>query len=376
MTSRVGRYGWAVAACVLLVVLLHALGLHVLGRMLPGSGAAPEAGEVRQAFITRSLQLGAAPSVARPQAAQPAPKTPKAPNSAPSGPSFQPPAAASSPSASPLSSPPSSPFAPAVVPASAPAPALPEPSPPANTSAASAPAPPATDAGAGAPAGTSGVSPLPVYSYLVPASTRLKYDVSGTISGFKYYVGGELLWLQDGSSYTARLGIRHFLLGSRVQTSKGLLTAQGLEPKRFSDKVRSEVAAHFERDKGKISFSANTPDVALLPMAQDQLSVFIQLASIWAAQGQRPAPGSQIAFQAVGARTAEQWAFTVGEPETLRIDDKPWPAHKLTRERSGDFDTRVELWLAPALDYLPVRIRLTQSNGDEVDMVWSSTEKP
>jgi hypothetical protein len=36
----------------------------------------------------------------------------------------------------------------------------------------------------------------------------------------------------------------------------------------------------------------------------------------------------------------------------------------------------VELWLAPALDDLPVRIRLTQSNGDEVDMVWSSTEKP
>ena len=66
----------------------------------------------------------------------------------------------------------------------------------------------------------------------------------------------------------------------------------------------------------------------------------------------------------------------MGQPETLRIDDKPWPAHKLTRERSGDFDTRVELWLAPALDYLPVRIRLTQSNGDEVDMVWSSTEKP
>jgi hypothetical protein len=220
------------------------------------------------------------------------------------------------------------------------------------------------------------VSPLPVYSYVIPASTRLKYDVSGTISGFKYYVGGELLWLQDGNNYTARLGIRHFLLGSRVQTSKGLLSTLGLEPKRFSDKVRSEVAAHFERDKGKISFSANTPDVALLPMAQDQLSVFIQLASIWAAQGQRLAPGSQIAFQAVGARTAEQWAFTVGEPETLRIDDKPWPAHKLTRERSGDFDTRVELWLAPALDYLPVRIRLTQSNGDEVDMVWSSTEKP
>jgi len=380
MAGRLGRYGWVIAGCVLLVVLLHALGLHLLGRMLPGSAAAPEAGELNQAFITRSIQLGAASVTVAPNAAQPArmaPRavaTPTAANSAPNVPSFQEPAM------------PPSPLTPAAAPASAPASDRPEPSlgasPSSSASATTAnhnPPPVATvppAAEGSATAGASGVSPLPVYSYAIPASTRLKYDVSGTISGFKYYVGGELLWLQDGSNYTARLGIRHFLLGSRVQTSKGLLTAQGLEPKRFGDKTRSEVAAHFERDKGKVSFSANTPDVGLLPMAQDQLSVFIQLAAIWAAQGQRPAPGSQIAFQAVGARTAEQWAFLVGQPETLRIDDKPWPAHKLTRERSGDFDTRVELWLAPALDYLPVRIRLTQSNGDEVDMVWSSTEKP
>jgi len=379
MAGRLGRYGWVIAGCVLLVVVLHALGLHLLGRMLPGS-VGPEAGEITQTFITRSLQLGAAPSA--PQAAQAVPKAPRAlvpmaaGNSAPGVPNVQEAATPASPA--PLTA------TPAAAPAWAAAPALLEPNADAsasaaavaNHSAASAPAAASAAAQGGGASGGSGVRPLPVYSYVIPASTRLKYDVSGTISGFKYYVGGELLWLQDGSNYSARLGIRHFLLGSRVQTSKGLLTAQGLEPKRFSDKTRSEVAAHFERDKGKVSFSANTPDVALLPMAQDQLSVFIQLAAIWAAQGQRPAPGSQMSFQAVGARTAEQWTFEVGETETLRIDDKPWPAHKLTRERSGDFDTRVELWLAPALDYLPVRIRLTQSNGDEVDMVWSSTEKP
>jgi len=57
MAGRLGRCGWVIAGCVLLVVLLHALGLHLLGRMLPGSAAAPEAGELNQAFITRSIQL-------------------------------------------------------------------------------------------------------------------------------------------------------------------------------------------------------------------------------------------------------------------------------------------------------------------------------
>lgn len=185
-----------------------------------------------------------------------------------------------------------------------------------------------------------------------------------------------MLWLQDGKTYDARLEMSHFLLGSRVQTSKGAITALGLEPLRFGDKVRSEVAAHFERAKGKVSFSANTPDAALLPMAQDQLSVFMQLASMWGGNPARFAPGMQLPFQAVGPRSAENWVMVVGETERLKVDGRELVAVKLLRERSADYDVRVELWLAPALEYLPARIRLTQSNGDEVDMLWSKSEKP
>jgi hypothetical protein len=217
---------------------------------------------------------------------------------------------------------------------------------------------------------------MPVYDYRFPGSTRLKYEVSGLVKGFGYQVSGELLWLQDGKTYDARLEISHFLLGSRLQTSKGALTPLGLEPLRFGDKVRSEVAAHFQRAKGIVSFSANTPDVPLMPLAQDQLSIFVQLAAMWGANAGRFVPGVQLPFQAVGPRTSENWVFQVGATERLKIGGRDLPAVKLLRERSGDFDTRVELWLAPALDYLPARIRITQSNGDEVDMLWSRTEKP
>ena len=68
--------------------------------------------------------------------------------------------------------------------------------------------------------------------------------------------------------------------------------------------------------------------------------------------------------------------FVVGDTERLKVDGRELSAIKLLRERSLDYDVRVELWLAPALDYLPARIRLTQSNGDEVDMLWRKTEKP
>jgi hypothetical protein len=243
---------------------------------------------------------------------------------------------------------------------------------PANTT-----APPASDASLNpAQSSTAKGTPPPAYSYVFPPSVRLKYDVSGSIKGFKYFVSGELSWLHDGSNYTARREISHFLLGAQVQTSKGAITPRGLEPLRFGEKVRSEVAAHFERDKGKVSFSANTPDVPLMPMAQDQVSIFVQLAAMFAAEGQAFVPGSKLVFQTVGARGVEDWDFLVEPPERLKIQGKEWTAYKLVREHRAEYDTRAELWLAKELDGLPVRIRLTQTSGDEIDMVWTRSQKP
>ena len=237
--------------------------------------------------------------------------------------------------------------------------------------------PPAADAAlALAPVATPKGTAAPAYNYVFPPSVRLKYDVAGSVKGFKYFVSGDLSWLHEGGNYTARLEISHFLLGSKVQTSKGSITARGLEPLRYGEKVRSEVAAHFERDKGKVSFSANTPDVPLLPLAQDQVSIFVQLAAMFAADGQAFAPGSKLAFQTIGARGAEDWDFLLEPPERLKIQGKEWTAYKLVREHRADYDTRAELWLAPELEGMPLRIRLTQTSGDEIDMVWTRSQKP
>jgi len=210
----------------------------------------------------------------------------------------------------------------------------------------------------------------------VPGPLRLKYGLKGEIKGIPYSASGELLWLPDGRNYEARLEISVFLLGSKVQTSKGEITAQGLAPTRFGDKYRSEVAAHFERSKGKVSFSANTPDVPLQPGAQDQVSVFVQLASMVGADPDQFVPGTKISFQAVGPRYSEQWAFVVGATEMLDLPGGKVKAMRLTREPTAEFDTRGDVWLAPEMDYLPMRIRLTQANGDFLDLLWKSTEKP
>ena len=210
----------------------------------------------------------------------------------------------------------------------------------------------------------------------LPPPARLSFDVTGQAKTFAYNARAELLWQHDGNRYEARQEIGAFLVGSRAQRSVGTINAQGLLPERFSDRSRSEQAAHFDYSKGRVIFSANTPDAALGPGAQDRLSVFIQLGALLAADPGRFVPGTQITLTTVSARTADRWTFSVEASETLDLPAGPTEALKLQRLPRKDYDQKAELWVAPALGYLPVRIRITQANGDFADLQLSSRTTP
>ena len=208
-----------------------------------------------------------------------------------------------------------------------------------------------------------------------PASARLSYAVQGQARQLHYHAWAELLWRQDGQRYDARLEVGAFLLGSRVQTSSGQIGSDGLLPQRFGDKTRSELAAHFQRDKGVISFSANTPEVPLLRGAQDRLSVVLQLSALLAADPERYPVGTMLSFQTVSQREAEVWQFEVEKPELLELPYGSVHSVKLTRKPRREFDQLIELWFAPELGYLPVRLRITNANGDRVDQQLKQVEE-
>ena len=257
---------------------------------------------------------------------------------------------------------------------------------PAPAPAASAPAAPAepatedTQTGTGVdirpPGGTGRSAGAPPPPVRMPAPTRLAFDVSGQAKKFAYSARAELLWQHDGNRYEARQEISAFLVGTRTQRSVGTVTEQGLLPEKFSDKSRSEQAAHFDYAKGRVTFSANTPDAAAGPGVQDRLSLFIQLGAMLAADPGRFVPGTQITLTTVSARSADRWTFTVEGPETLDLPAGPTPALKLLRLPRKDYDQKAELWVAPGLGYLPVRIKLTQANGDFADLLLRASGPP
>ncbi|MDD2881235.1 MAG: DUF3108 domain-containing protein [Rhodoferax sp.] len=245
-------------------------------------------------------------------------------------------------------------------------PALPEP--------ASAPAPPTEPAPEpeSAPAPPPPRDKAPSFSNNgLPGSVKLVYKVEA--NKFPYSLNGELVWAHAQGHYLASLSFGAFGQ-TRTQTSRGLIGADGLEPERFADKYRSEVAAHFNREQGKVTFSANTPQAALLSGAQDRLSVLIQLASLVASAPERFTAGTTLTLQTVGPRDADLWLFTVGNLEALTLPGGIVQGLKITRNPRQAYDQQMDIWLAPTLGYLPARIRITDANGDFIDQKWASSE--
>ena len=246
----------------------------------------------------------------------------------------------------------------------------------ARASTQAAPKPPAQPQ---APAGALEITPPGATSSLasstpppvrLPVSTRLAFDVVGQIKKFNYSASAELLWQHDGQHYQARQELKVLFLGGRTQTSTGDITPRGLLPQRFGDRSRSGKAAHFDYERGRVTFSANTPEPPLLAGTQDRLSIFVQLGALLAGAPERYPKGTRISLATVGASSADVWSFTVGAEETLHLPVGEVRALKLQRlpRRDHDYDQKAELWLAPSLGYLPARIQITQSNGDFADL--------
>lgn len=262
--------------------------------------------------------------------------------------------------------------------------APPEASNTAETSDAAVAAPPAVAASASAASAPAAELPAPppgmrqtlATTVKLPDSARLAYKVTGNAKGLTYHASAELNWRNALSHYDASMTVSALFIGSRTLSSSGQIGGEGLAPTRFADKYKSEVAAHFEPDKGQVSFSANTPAVPWLQGMQDRVSVFFQLAGMLAGTPEKFPVGSVISMVTVGPRDADGWSFVVEAAEKISLPAGDLDTLKLARQPRKEFDQKVEIWYAPSLGYLPVRSKITQANGDFVDQQLQSVNPP
>jgi len=252
-----------------------------------------------------------------------------------------------------------------------PAETLPEPvvPPPVETPAAPTPPSASTPAPAAPPW-------LAQAKFVWPAPVLLNYDLAGTSKGVRYTANASISWKQQDNSYQLRHEIQAFLFGKRSQTSAGQMGVTGLLPIRFGDQFRQEQAAHFDRAKGLLIYSANTPSQAMEEGAQDRVSLFVQLAAAMAGTPDLRNAGQQLSFQVVSAKQAEVWTFAVLGNEKITTPLGDLDSLKLYRVPRNEYDQKIDMWLSPKHGYLPARIRITLANGDMIEETLKSVGKP
>lgn len=217
------------------------------------------------------------------------------------------------------------------------------------------------------------------YAWKAPDAARLQFQVQGKFKSLPYQTKAQLDWLPQGQRYEAAQEVQIPVAGARRQASVGAMGPHGLLPEIFIDRGRKEDSASFDALHGQIHFSRSSDPIPLISGTQDRMSVFFQVAGMIAAAPKLYPPGTTITVQAASTRRVAPWTFTVRDTETLQLPAGRMAAIKLAHQSdsSDTEDVQSALWLAPSLQYLPVRIRMREDGGrDELDLKLQSHSKP
>lgn len=344
----------AMAALTAAVLLVHAFVLSWLGRALPEPTALKA---MADPMFTRMLAPAPAPAVVAvtpspPAAAAAAPRAAR-PASAASSARHEP--APDEPIAR-QADPPPSPTVPAAPPiAQSPAPAA--------SAAASMPSPVAS-------------IPTPPAADTWPADTRLTYRLGGQFRGGPLFGDARVQWQRQAGQYQAVVEVSLQLLGSFTMTSQGEVTPEALVPRAYEEQRRGRRRAVRLTDTSVLlSDGQSVPRPA---NAQDAASQFVELGHRFATGRQPLALGGTVDLWLARPGGVDKWTYDVAAQDLLRTPRYGEVAAWRLTPRPIDKprgNITAEMWFAPSLQYLPVRIRLTMGEEAQIDLLVDTIEQ-
>ncbi|WP_158937091.1 DUF3108 domain-containing protein [Burkholderia sp. S171] len=236
----------------------------------------------------------------------------------------------------------------------------------------------ASDAAASQAAAATAAAAAPTTGdkFSVPPSGELRYDTR--INGVMNQVGN-IHWVNDGQHYEMVVSIPLPFVGPYVYSSKGHIDGFGIAPEQYSEQ-RGRRAADitvFDRTTKQLVYTRTPNNQPLADGAEDRFSVVMQLSSLVRGSPDTYKPGVVRQFSVADNDSNEIWPIeTVGD-ENVQTADGNVQARHFTRlpRRDGD-RRRLDIWLAPTLGWLPVRILQTEPNGMQIEMLWRGKLQP
>ncbi len=214
----------------------------------------------------------------------------------------------------------------------------------------------------------------------VPPSADLHYTIRAQQSGFSLNGEALLAWRSSADSFSIDTETRSALFGKIIESkSTGAIDGFGLAPVSFVEKrFRKEpTTTTFNRAGKLISFASAAETYPLLGGEQDRNSAIWQLIAVARANAAAFKPNTVWDFFVAGPRDAEPWMFKVidqekihtalGDQRTVHLNRAPPPDSK---------GQQLDIWLAPDLEWYPVRLRFSDRDGDYIEQTVEKIDKP
>ena len=213
----------------------------------------------------------------------------------------------------------------------------------------------------------------------LPPSADLSYTLEAKQKGFSFGGSGTVAWRAAGGKYSVAGAWKASFLGKILENrSEGALDAYGLAPTRFFEKRfrKESTAANFDRAARIIGFDGDNTTYSILGGEQDRSSVQWQLAAIGRASPDKFVRGSEWKFFVVGRRDAEVWTFKVLNRESIKTAIGSMQTVHLVKTSQADSTAqRVDLWLAPAHEWYPVKLRISEDEGEYIEQTITRIDK-
>jgi len=204
-----------------------------------------------------------------------------------------------------------------------------------------------------------------------PPSTRLTFKLRGDYRG-PVEGTAQVEWLRAGQRYQVHLETAIGPVLSRHITSEGELTEFGLAPRRFDgeQKVIFRAARRWQVRFGpERVVLADGSEVPTQPGVQDEASQFVQLTWLFTTQPDKLKVGRSVEMPLVISRKLERWTYDVIGEEVLHFPFGDIAAfHLKPRRPAAPGDLTPEMWIAPSLQYLPVRIMIRDNKESWIDL--------
>lgn len=208
-----------------------------------------------------------------------------------------------------------------------------------------------------------------------PTDTRLTYNLSGQWRG-PLYGDAHVQWQREGDKYQARLDVGIQVFGTQLLTSQGEVTPDGLIPRAYEELRPGK--RRFAQFGDEVLMFENGKTAPRPPGVQDTVSQFVELTHRFATGRDVLEVGRSVSIWLARPNSVDRWTYDIVALELLSTPKlglveayhlKPRP---IANPRGN---ITAEMWFAPSLLYLPVRIKVLMGTEANLDLLVEQIEQ-